>query len=583
MNKLFKIILFSAISILPLTTFAQEPQEVILSYHSDIQIQQDASMVVTETIKVISTGNQIRHGIYRDFPIAYKDTYGNRYIVGFEILDFKRDGYSEPYHIQKSGNGERIYIGDAQTFVATGEHAYSLTYKTTRQLGFFKDHDELYWNVTGNGWVFPIKSASATVTLPGNIAKENITTTFYTGSQGSTAQDATAKVSNSTAEFNTTSRLNSYQGLTIVVGWPKGIVTPPTATQNFLATLWANLDYIVGILGFILVFTFYLFMWNQHGKDPKKGTVIPFYEAPNYFSPALLRYITRMGSDNRGFTSSIINMAVKGALTVKEEKGLLWGKTYILTKKEGFSDIALTNEEKILLDALFIGGNSFELKRSNATTILAARSLFEKSLKEETGKKYFIKNTSILAIGVIFSLATIAGTIAAAATVRFGVSTLLQVLFWPTLFIAFLVTNIVFAKLVKTYTQDGRKLADEIEGFKLFLSVTEKDRLSFHNPPEKTPELFEKFLPYALALGVEHKWAQQFTQVFAALDAKGTSYAPLWYYGSFTHFSPDTFASEIGNTFTGVVSSSSTPPSSSSGFSGGSSGGGGGGGGGGGW
>lgn len=583
MNKLLKIILCSAILMLPLTTFAQEPQEVILSYHSDISIQADSSMVVTENIKVVSTGEQIKHGIYRDFPIAYKDTYGNRYIVGFEILDVKRDGYSEPYHVQKSGNGERIYIGDAQTFIATGEHDYSLTYKTTRQLGFFKDHDELYWNVTGNGWVFPINSASATITLPGNIAKENITTTFYTGSQGSTAQDATAKVSNSTAELNTSRPLNSYEGFTIVVGWPKGIVTPPTAAQNFLAMLWANLDYIVGILGFILVFAFYLYMWNKRGRDPKKGTVIPFYEAPNGFSPSLLRYINKMGSDNRTFAAAIINMGVKGALTVTEHKGILWTKTFGLTKKEGPTGIPLTEEEKTLLDIFFEKGNVFELKKENATKILSARTNFEKSLAQQAGKKYFAKNTFVSVLGVIFSIVTIAGTIAAAASVRFGISSPLQILFWPALFIALLATNIVFGFLIRAFTEEGRKLVDEIEGFKLFLSVTEKDRLSFHNPPEKTPQLFEKFLPYALALGVEHKWAEQFTQVFAALESKGVHYTPLWYYGSLAHFSPDTFASEIGNTFTGVVSSSSTPPSSSSGFSGGSSGGGGGGGGGGGW
>jgi uncharacterized membrane protein len=117
----------------------------------------------------------------------------------------------------------------------------------------------------------------------------------------------------------------------------------------------------------------------------------------------------------------------------------------------------------------------------------------------------------------------------------------------------------------------------------LFLRVTEKDRLAFHNPPERTPELFEKMLPYALALDVEHEWSGQFADVFARLKEQGVNYAPLWYYGSITNFSPDDLATSVGKNFTGVVSSSSTPPGSSSGFSGGSSGGGGGGGGGGGW
>src|SRR4029077_13113687 len=99
-----------------------------------------------------------------------------------------------------------------------------------------------------------------------------------------------------------------------------------------------------------------------------------------------------------------------------------------------------------------------------------------------------------------------------------------------------LAANIIFGRLVRAYTVEGRKLADEIEGFKLFLTVTEKDRLAFHNPPEKTPELFERMLPFALALGVEHQWAQQFADVFAKLENQGINYAPIWYYGSIGHF-----------------------------------------------
>jgi uncharacterized membrane protein len=185
-------------------------------------------------------------------------------------------------------------------------------------------------------------------------------------------------------------------------------------------------------------------------------------------------------------------------------------------------------------------------------------------------------------IGIILSAATLIGMGITAAVVRYTVDSVLLVLFWPVLIVLLVGINIIFGWLVRAYTVEGRKIVDEIEGFKWFLSVTEKERLTFHNPPQQTPELFEKMLPYALALGVEHEWAQQFASVFAKLENQGVNYAPVWYYGSMTHFTPDGFASEIGKTFTGVVSSSATPPGSSSG-GGGFSGGGGGGGGGGGW
>lgn len=582
MSRIFKIALGAIVLLVPLTVAAQN-QEHILSFNSDITVSADSSMIVTETIRVETLGDQIKHGIYRDFPIAYRDFAGHRYLVSFELLEVTRDGSSEGYHIERSGNGERIYIGREEVLLTPGEHEYTIKYKTARQLGFFEDHDELYWNVTGNGWVFPIDSATARVNLPGNIPKDKITATLYTGIQGSNAQEGTYAITDNAVEFKTSRVLGSYEGLTIVVGWPKGVVTPPTAVQNFFAMLWANLDYIAGIFGFLIIFTFYFYMWRRHGRDPLGGTIIAQYDAPQGFSPALLRFIRRMGSDSRTFAAAIINMGVKGKLSITENKGFLKKKTFTLTKKNDKPKADLSVEEKFLEDNFFANVNSFELKTSNAAAISKIRENFSDSLKQQAGKKYFSKNIPAVVLGIILSAGVAVGTAAAALSVRFGIASALQVLFWPIFLLALLAVNIVFVRLMRAYTVEGRKLADEIEGFKLFLTVTEKDRLTFHNPPEKTPELFERMLPYALALGVEHEWAQQFADVFARLDERGTNYAPVWFYGSLGHFSPDSFADTIGSSFTGVVSSSSAPPGSGSGFSGGGSGGGGGGGGGGGW
>jgi len=581
--KLLKIIFIAAILVLPFSASAQTDQtERILDFHSDIEVHQDSSMTVAETIKVVSTQDQILHGIYRDFPIAYKDKLGNRYLVSFELLSVTRDSNPEPYHIQKAGNGLRIYAGDANTIIPEGIHEYVFTYKTGRQLGFSADHDELYWNVTGNGWVFPIDSASATVNLPGNIPKEKITTALYTGKQGSTASNGTSNIADSTAEFSAAD-LGSKEGLTIVVSWPKGFVLAPSALQQFLWSIQANLDYVIGILGFLLVFAFYFYRWYKSGRDPKKGTIIAQYESPRGLSPAFLRFIKKMGSDNRSFAAAIIDMGVKDALTVTENKSGFLNKTdYTLAKKgEGKN---LSEEEGLLQNRLFKDKDTVTLSATYDSSIRLAQTEFESSLKKQAGKQYFTKNISAVVLGVLFSLAIFAATIIAAISIRYGVQSPLQVLFWPCLIVAFLVLNITFGILMRAYTVEGRELADEIEGFKLFLNVTEKDRLTFHNPPEKTPELFEKMLPYALALGVEHQWAQQFADIFARMEQQGRTYSPIWYHGAFTHFSPDGFATAVGSSFTGVVSSASTIPRSRSGGGGGGfSGGGGGGGGGGGW
>ena len=143
--------------LLAVSGMARAQEERILSYHSDIAVQPDASMRVTETIAVHGAGKEIRHGIYRDFPTEYRDNLGNRVKVAFEILAVTRDGRSEPYHTEAMSNGARIYVGAKNVMLPPGDHTYTLTYGTRRQLGFFDDHDELYWNVTGNVWTFSIR------------------------------------------------------------------------------------------------------------------------------------------------------------------------------------------------------------------------------------------------------------------------------------------------------------------------------------------------------------------------------------------------------------------------------------------
>src|SRR5579862_2503377 len=128
--------------------------ERILDYHSDIVLQPDGTFLVRETIIVNSRGIQIRHGTFRDFPTRYTDRFGRNYVVGFHFLSAELDGYQETSRIQDVTNGKRIYLGDQKYFVSSGQHTYIIAYTTNRQLGFFPDHDEMYWNVTGNGWGF---------------------------------------------------------------------------------------------------------------------------------------------------------------------------------------------------------------------------------------------------------------------------------------------------------------------------------------------------------------------------------------------------------------------------------------------
>jgi hypothetical protein len=220
--------------------FAQNKNdERILSFLSEITVHEDSTMTVTENIKVISSGSQIKRGIYRDFPTKYKTRYGTT-IVDFRVLEVLRNGAKENYFIKSLNNGRRLYIGNKDTYLPPGEYIYTVKYKTDRQLGFFDKFDELYWNVTGNGWAFPIEEASAVIRLPQDAGKKVIESSGYTGRAGSKEQDVKCRaiVLEDYLYFNQVAYPG--EGLTVVVAWPKGYVREPSFREKAGYTLRDN-------------------------------------------------------------------------------------------------------------------------------------------------------------------------------------------------------------------------------------------------------------------------------------------------------------------------------------------------------
>ena len=633
---------------------AQAPDELfterILNFHSDITVNPDGSMDVRETIKVLAAGEQIKRGIYRDFPTRYTDRLSNEYVVGFELGEALRDGKPEPHHTEDLANGIRIYFGEKSVLLHPGEYTYTLGYRTTRQLGFFADHDELYWNVTGNGWAFPIDEASATVTLPRGVHRDAILLDGYTGPEGSIGKAFSWSVDGeSRPSFRTTKPLQPEEGLTVVVSWPKGFVAVPTREMKIHWFLADNLNVILASIGLILIFVYYLAAWIMVGRDPAAGVIMPLYEPPQGVSPAAMRFLSEMGFDHRVFASSVINMAVKKYLTIKDHEGV-----YTLTRAQGQKTL-LAPEEASAADKLFAGSTKVELKNTNHTQIGGALEALKSTLRLRMEKIYFLGNQRYLIPGIVMSaLVLITAALSAPGEKKFialfmtvwlsgwsvgvfflgyqviqawrgvfggaghkaaatggaifltlfatpfiageiaGMVMMAIAISVPVLVILLLVAvvNYLFHHLLKAPTRAGRALLDKIDGFKMFLAAAEKDRLNMLNPPLRTPQLFEMYLPYALALGVEQQWSEQFSDVLAAASASGsggTTYSPTWYSGrSWSTLGAAGFASSLGSSFSSAISSSSSAPGSRSGSSsggggGGSSGGGGGGGGGGGW
>ena len=164
-------------------------EERIARFISDVDVQRNGDLLVTETIQIWAEGRQIKRGILRDFPTTYRRADGSRVEVGFDVQSVTRDGSNEEFATEKMANGVRVRIGSAGRSVNSGLHEYVIRYRTTRQVGFFDSYDELYWNVTGNGWTFPIEVAEARINLPDKVEFKQ--TAFYTGAQGATGKDAT--------------------------------------------------------------------------------------------------------------------------------------------------------------------------------------------------------------------------------------------------------------------------------------------------------------------------------------------------------------------------------------------------------
>lgn len=596
--------------------------EEIQEFSSRIQVCANGDLIVAETIRVTPEGDQIKRGIFRDFPTIYSASSGLRTVVPFEVLDITRDGKAEAWHSESRGNGVRIYIGDPAVFLPHVGTTYVLRYRVGGQLGFFKDFDELYWNVTGNGWAFPILKASACVELPTGVGVREVTA--YTGPTGSKAGGYVVSARPGCAVFlSTTGPLWPGEGLTISVTWPKGFVKEPALKDRVSGMILSNAGATLGVLGLLIVAGYYLLVWSLVGRDPKHGVIVPRFEPPTGFTPQDVRYLNGLGTcDNTSFACAVLQLAVLRALEIRGDRS----GGYSLAK---VSPPPLDPEQTALREALFKDGSPIPLHNRNAETFQAAQKVLAAGVGKKIGP-LFARNTSVWVVGLLATLVPLGISLLDAREMSQALGMLLWLSIWSlgcgalsvavvqawrsksklgaipmtlfsipffggwffgmwmlsqalslwvcALYVVGIAMCAVFQHLLKRPTLDGQKRRDEILGFKKYLSVAEADRLELENPPERTPELFERFLPYALALGVENEWSEQFSDVLTAASQSAERLSPTL---------PGALAanpSSFTGSFASAISSASTSPGSSSGSGGGgSSGGGGGGGGGGGW
>mgnify|MGYP003434107733 FL=1 len=551
-------------------------QERILSYDSHVDVNADGSLDVTERIVVRAEGNAIRRGIYRDFPTRYKDRAGNRVVVGFQMIEVLRDGSPEPWFTERKRNGIRINTGNDDFLPTPAQFTFTLRYRTTRQLGFFDTHDELYWNAIGTGWDFPIESGSVEVRLPQAVPMDRMKAEGYTGAQGQQGQDYDARITEpGMARWLLTRPLAPREGFTVVLSFPKGLVTQPNAMQRWMWLLKDNRGVLIALAGLVALLLFCARRWHRVGRDPKPGVIITRYDPPAGYSPAGLRYMQRMHYDTRCFSSDLLSLAVAGNLRIHREKGIL-KEAWELEKTD--TDQRASAEHEALLSKLFPDNTrTLELKNTNAAEVSGAQLAHSNLLEKRFKPALFKRNGS--SIGIALLIVAVSAALAFLLGGGGGIPLIITIV---AVMVAVLIT---FSVLVKAPTPEGRKLLDEIEGLKRYLSVAERDELKQLPGPDAPPALdakrYEMLLPYAVALEVEDAWTKKFTVAAGAAAVAAATAGIAWYRGS-NIGDLGSFSKAMGSSLTSQIASSSHAPGSSSGGGGGGSSGGGGGGGGGG-
>jgi uncharacterized membrane protein YgcG len=623
-------------------TAAQEVEE-ILAYDVTIDVEPGGRMRVTEELRVRALGREIRRGIYRDVPTSFpRASRLGRIEAPFDVVSVTRDGAPEPYTVQGIGGpvgrgGMRVRIGNANVLLDPGVYDYTIRYETDRWIRFGDETDELYWNLTGNGWGFPIRSASARVRVGELSSTPELES--WTGYEGSTTSTATSSWGEDTrtADFRTERTLQPGEGLTVRMTFPSGELTPPTEAQM---AQWFRLDwggYVDAGYVVLLAVAVYLLMWRRVGVDPARGPMRMRQGPPTGYSPAALGFIEDRGYDASQLSAALVNMALLGALRIENEDG-----EWRLEKLDPDADLA--PEERALFDELLGTRKRIHLTQSNHASLRAGIKAFRKSLAHRLEREYFVNNRRWFIAGLVVS---VLGFAAVAWRWRFAIDpTALFLGFWLTgwtagvatllyriwqqaraaratgnkaawvatsalalfsipfvgaeLFVTGLlltmvpshlvfaaltlgVTNIVFYHLLERPTLKGRGVLDQLAGFQAYLGADD-DRAVPRT--DDRVALFERYLPFAIALGLESRWADAFGDALSpTLDRPDAPHRLPWFHHDRSTHDVRSFSTSLASGLSSTLSAASSPPSSggSGGGGGGSSGGGGGGGGGGGW
>ncbi len=585
--------IFAALLFLLLTTqsaYAQTEDWTIQKYNSDITIQEDGTVNVTETIE--TNFNVEKHGIFRDIPFVYATQDGGEYFTDLTVTSVTRDGKEEKYEDSRQGSYRNLKIGDAGKTIS-GNHTYVIKYTANGVLSEYDNYDELFWNTTGNYWDAPINKVSGNI----KIAKGTLTDALcYEGYEGYDTNCNVTRTSDNAYSYESTRPLAAGEGVSVVASFPKGTVPIVTIKQPMspVDQLRSSEFQIAFLVAIVLGIFGVLIHWARRGRDfvfmgkyildpnaktvlrplTHRDTVVVEYTPPENLRPAEIGVIADERADTLDVTSSIIDLAIRGYLKIKEiPKKWTFGKVdYELTRTQKTTD-GLESYEKELLSGLFKTGNTVKVSDLKTKFYQDLARVKEKLYADVIRKEFFPHNPSHIK-GIYLTIFIILTAVVTALLILNGTR------LYPSPIVTGLtlglfpagILGIALSRSMSRRTAKGAEMARRIKGYRLFLSQVEKHRQKFF----EDKNLFNEIMPYAIVFGLTDKIAK------AAKDMGVKPDTPSWYTGA-SAFHATTFARNISNFSSSVGTSIASSPSSSGFSGGGSSGGGFGGGGGGSW